>query len=244
MQNTDIESKIADALPSKAAFAAPAIASGLEQYVNAAALKIVQSDQFDKLWTEANRRAHPQIVALLEGKEGKRVSTKNGEIVLTLGPIAEKVQAVLDKAGVDVFTNSSGSTPQIVLFSSSDLKSAQGITDLLQKSAWVLPFLTILAFAVAIALSGNRRRTVLRSALGPRPGHGPPARGAEQRAPLLPRRAPGDREPAGGDGRLRPAAVVPAPVVAHRVRARDRASRSERGSRARDRSPPRSAREP
>ena len=164
-QNADLETKIADALPSKAAFAAPAIASGLEQYVNAAALKIVQSDQFDKLWTDANRRAHPQIVALLEGKEGKRLSAKNGEIVLTLGPIAEKVQGVLDKAGIDVFSNTSG-PPQIVLFSSSDLKSAQGATDLLQKSAWVLPVLTILAFAVAIALSGNRRRTVLRSALG------------------------------------------------------------------------------
>ncbi len=86
--------------------------------------------------------------------------------MLTLGPIAEKVQAVLDKAGVDVFTNSSGSTPQIVLVSSSELKSAQSITDLLQKLAWVLPVLTILAFAVAIVLSGNRRRTVLRSALG------------------------------------------------------------------------------
>ena len=114
--------------------------------MNQAALRIVQSDQFDKLWTEANRRAHPQIVALLEGTEGKHVSTKNGEIVLTLGPIAEKVQGILDKAGIDVFTNTSG-PPQIVLFSSSDLKSAQGATDLLQKSAWVLPVLTILAFA-------------------------------------------------------------------------------------------------
>ena len=166
VQNTDLESTIKDALPSKAAFAAPAIASGVEQYVHAAALKLVQSDQFDKLWRDANARAHPQIVALLEGKDTKRFGTKDGEITLTLGPIAEKVQAVLAKAGVDVFTSSSGSAPQIVLFSSSDLKSAQGITDLLQKSAWVLPFLTVLAFAVAIALSGNRRRTVLRSALG------------------------------------------------------------------------------
>jgi hypothetical protein len=165
VQNTDIESKIADALPSKAAFVAPAVAAGLEQYVNQAALKLVQSDQFDKLWVEANARAHPQIVALLEGGGGKRVSTKDGQIVLTLGPIAAKVQGVLEKAGIDVFSGS-GSTPTIVLFTSSDLKSAQSITDLLQKSAWVLSVLTILAFAVAIGLSGNRRRTILRASLG------------------------------------------------------------------------------
>ena len=166
MQKVDVESVLADALPSKAAFAAPAIAAGLEQYIHTAALKIVQSDQFDKLWKDANACGHPQIVALLEGKDTKRLGTKDGEITLKLGPIAEKVQSVLDKAGIDVFSGGSGSTPQIVLISSSDLKSAQGITDLLQKLAWVLPVLTILAFAGAIALSGNRRRTILRSGLG------------------------------------------------------------------------------
>src|SRR3954451_14008769 len=161
MQKVDVESLLADALPTRAAFAAPAIASGLEQYIHTAALKIVQSDQFDTLWKNANARAHPQIVALLEGKDTKRLSTKNGEITLKLGSIVEKVQTVLDKAGIDVFSSGSGSTPQIVLISSSELKSAQGATDLLQKLAWVLPVLTILAFAGALALSGNRRRTIL-----------------------------------------------------------------------------------
>ena len=112
--------------------------------------------------------------------------------MLTLGPIAEKVQGVLDKAGVDVFTNSSGSTPQIVLISSSDLKSAQSITDLLQKLAWVLPVLTILAFARRHRPLGEppAHRAAVRAGPGPGPGH--PARGAEHRAPLLPRRPPGD----------------------------------------------------
>ena len=242
VQNTDIESKIADALPSKAAFVAPAVARGLEQYVNRPRSRSCSPNQFDKLWKDANARAHPQIVALLEGKEGKRLSTKNGEIVLTLGPIAEKVQGVLDKAGVDVFTNTSG-PPQIVLFSSSELKSAEGATNLLQKSAWVLPFLTILAFAVAIALSGNRRRTVLRASLGIAFGLGAPARGLEQRTPLLPRRAPGDREPS----RRRPRSTTScsrscgcrcAPASCSRS-----SSRSVRGSRGRPPSPPRSGRE-
>ena len=166
MEKVDVESTIADALPAKASFIAPAVASGLEQFVNQTALKFTQSDQFSTLWEQVNRRAHPQVVALLEGREGKRVSTKDGDVTITLGPIAEKVQGILEKAGIDVFSNNSGGDPQITLFTSSELKSVQSITDLLQKAAYVLPILTILAFGIAIALSGNRRRTILRGSLG------------------------------------------------------------------------------
>lgn len=166
VENTDIESKIADALPSKASFVAPAVAAGLEQFVNQTALKLVQSDQFEKLWVDANRRAHPQVVALLKGEDGKRVSTKNGQVVLQLGRILTKVQGILEKAGIDAFSGNGSTSTGIVLFTSSELKSAQSITDLLQTLAWILPVLTLLLFAAAIWLSGNRRRTILRASLG------------------------------------------------------------------------------
>jgi hypothetical protein len=42
----------------------------------------------------------------------------------------------------------------------------QDAIQLLQKLAWLLPVLTLLCFGGAVALSTNRRRTVLRSALG------------------------------------------------------------------------------
>ena len=54
----------------------------------------------------------------------------------------------------------------IVLFSSEDLRKVQGGTDLLNDLGNYLPFVVLALFVVAILLSGNRRRTILRTALG------------------------------------------------------------------------------
>jgi hypothetical protein len=169
VEGSGIEEKIADALPSQASFVAPAVADGLEQVVHRTALQLVQSDEMERLWDTVNRRAHTQVVALLEGtSKGDKVTTSNGNVVVHLGPLVGKVHAALEKRGVDVFDESDATRVNkgIVLIKSDTLESAQDITDLLQKLAYVLPLLTLLAFALAIGLSRNRRRTILRSALG------------------------------------------------------------------------------
>ena len=169
VEGSGVEARIADSLPPQASFVAPAVADGLEQLVHKTALKLVQSDQMETLWDTVNRRAHTQVVALLEGEsKGDNVTTSNGDVVVHLGPLVGKVRAALEQRGVDVFDegNATRVNRQIVLIQSDTLESAQNITDLLQKLAYILPILTLLAFAMAIGLSGNRRRTILRSALG------------------------------------------------------------------------------
>jgi hypothetical protein len=65
LTGTDVEQRIADALPSQASFIAPAVANGLDQFVEGAAHDLVQSERVEELWDVANRRAHTQVVALL-----------------------------------------------------------------------------------------------------------------------------------------------------------------------------------
>ena len=169
VEGSGVESKIADSLPPQASFVAPAVADSLERVVHKTALKLVQSDQMETLWDTVNRRAHTQVVALLEGEsKHDNVTTSNGDVVVHLGPLVGKVRAALDKRGIDVFddANATRVNREIVLIKSDTLESAQNITDLLQKLAYILPILTLLVFAAAIGLSGNRRRTILRSALG------------------------------------------------------------------------------
>jgi hypothetical protein len=136
--------------------------------VHDATLKLVQSDQFATLWKEANRRAQSQIVALLEGKKIRNAETNNGEVVLDIGAIAQKVNSGLEQHGITAFSDkaNSASDKQIVLIKSIWLKRGQNATNLLQKLAVVLPILTLLCFGFAIGLSPNRRRTILRGALG------------------------------------------------------------------------------
>jgi hypothetical protein len=160
--------RIVDRLPDKAKFVAPKITDALASFVHDATLKLVQSDQFSALWKEVNRRAHTRVVALLEGKGGDALQTKNGEIAVQIGPIVEKVNGALESRGIDAFSNaaSNASDKEIVLIKSIWLKKSQKATDLLQKLAIVLPILTLLCFGVAIWLSPHRRLTILRSALG------------------------------------------------------------------------------
>jgi hypothetical protein len=165
--NVNIEDRVQDALPERAAFVAPFVASGIESFAREASLRLAESDRFQNLWNEANRRAHTQVVAVLTGEGSDRVSTKNGEVVVRLGPIVESVKSRLSNLGLDIFDNSSGTrvSRQLVLFKSEELTKIQGGVDLLDSLAWVLPILLLVLLALAILISPNRRRTVLRTAI-------------------------------------------------------------------------------
>jgi hypothetical protein len=168
IEGSDLERKVRSALPSAAKGLAPLVAEGGRQAVDAATLKIVSSDRFGGLWDTVNRRAHSKVVAVLQGEGTETVATRNGEVVLKLGPIVGAVAQELSDRGIGLFDDVTGSRVDrdIVIFSSSDLSTAQGLVDLLDKLAIALPIATLVVFAAAIALSGNRRRTILRGALG------------------------------------------------------------------------------
>jgi hypothetical protein len=165
--SVDIEAELKADLPPRVQFAAPAIASGFESFVHVATLKIVQSDRFQTLWENINRRAHSRVVAVLEGEGTKNVDTENGKVVLDVSALIDRVKKRLDDRGITIFDNVGKDAPQqFVLFESEQLTKAQSGVRLLKTVTYALPFLALLAFAVAIALSPNRRRTLLRAALG------------------------------------------------------------------------------
>jgi hypothetical protein len=163
--NVDVEKKVADALPSRAGFLAAPVTNGIHSAVEGATLRLAQSDRFETLWEKANRRAHEAVVNVLTGG-GSRVSTKNGTVAIDTAQIVDNVKAKLDSKGITIFDGVKPRNDQFVLFQSKDLAKVQGLVDLLQTLAWVLPFVALACFAGAIALSGNRRRTVQRGAIG------------------------------------------------------------------------------
>jgi hypothetical protein len=168
VSETDVEAKVKEALPPRADFIAPAVASSLETVVNQLAVRVLSSDRFQALWERANRRAHDQVVDVLTGKGGRTITTANGEVAVNLGPVVDRVQNRLESLGIDVFSGTEAErvSPRFVLFQSDDLEDAQSLTDLLQKGAVVLPIVTLLLFAAAIVMSRNRRKTVLHAGLG------------------------------------------------------------------------------
>jgi hypothetical protein len=166
--NTDLEARVARVLPANAPFSAPAVADGIERVVHDFALRLVQSDQFATLWEQANRRAHTQVVAVLQGKGVRNIETNDGQVVVHLGPVVDKVKAALENAGINVFSDVEGErvNNQVVLLDSDQLSKAQEAVDAFDKLAIALPILTIALFVIAVLVSGNRRRTILRTGLG------------------------------------------------------------------------------
>ena len=159
-----IQQQIKTTLPSKVSFIAPFVANGVQQLAHRLALRVLQSPKFATLWDNLNRRVHTQLVALLKGK-GRFV--KNGEVVVNLGPVQDKVAAALDKAGIKGLAGKvKQANPQFVLIRSPALKDTQSGVRLLDALAIALPILTVLLLAAAFVLSAKRRRTILHAALG------------------------------------------------------------------------------
>ncbi len=73
---TDLEARVKNALPSRAGFLASPITSEVKSATYTVALKLVQSEQFYKLWVAANRASHKQLVAVLTGSSTGSVSTR------------------------------------------------------------------------------------------------------------------------------------------------------------------------
>lgn len=161
-----VEKRIAEALPPRADVLAAPISSGLEGVANQAALKLFQSDRFETLWENVNRRAHGAVVKVLTGG-GPRVTTTNGTVAINLEQIFTNVKKRLDARGITVFDDVQlpAKYQSVVLIQSKQLEDAQGLVDLLQKAAWVLPVLALLCIGGAIALARDRRRRTMRAGI-------------------------------------------------------------------------------
>ena len=167
VNDANVEKKIAAALPPRASFLAAPLEDGVRSAVDRAALRLAQSSRFETLWERVNRRAHAALVKVLTGG-GSRVSTENGTVAVNVEQIVENVKQRLDAKGITVLDNVQvpPDKQQLVIVQSKDLEQVQGLVNFLQKIAWFIPLIALACFAGAIGLSGNRRRTILRGALG------------------------------------------------------------------------------
>ena len=164
----DIERQARDALPKRAKFLAAPIAAGAKELVHTSTLRLLESDAFDTVWRVANERAHDQIVVALTGREGEALTTTDGTVVLNLRPLATAVVKRLATLGVGVPENLDVSRidARFVLIASDDLKSIQSYARLLDRLAWVLPFLTLLLYGLAVAVAPRRRTGLMRAGIG------------------------------------------------------------------------------
>ena len=95
------------------------------------------------------------------------MQSSNGTVTLDLSQLIGTAKRDLDKRGITLFKNvPTTNAPTLTLIQSTQLVRLQGLTRLLNRIYILLPILALLAFAGAIILTANRRRGLVRSAIG------------------------------------------------------------------------------
>jgi len=189
-QALDVQGRLESVLQERAdrlVFLAGPITSSVEGFVQDQVQKVVESEQFARLWTEINRLAHQQAIDVLEG-DTTVVTVVDGKVVLNLIPVANEVLkgvsgvvseligrtvtipevtpqtipseavAKLEQAlGIDLPSNFG----TLVVYDSEELAAVQQAVDLFNKAVFLLAVLFVAGFVAAMWISPARRRTLI-----------------------------------------------------------------------------------
>jgi hypothetical protein len=159
--NVDVNAAIADRLPPKFALLAGPIGAGVHQLAGSVSERVLAEPKVQDLWSEANRVAHGQFLKIIDDK-GEAISTGNGTVTLNLGTILSEITQQLG-ISADLASKLPPEAAQLEIIQSDELATAQTVVKLLRTLAWALLALTLLLFAAAIYLAGERRRETLRA---------------------------------------------------------------------------------
>ena len=165
----DVQSLAQEALPENAQFLAAPIAAGATTLVHEATTRLLRSDQFEKLWLEANEVGHKSLVAVLTGRKGTVIDTNNGKVVISLGAL---VQQVLDRLDQQFGTDISSRVPadkiniRYTLIDSPQLAKLQNQVRWLDRISWLTVIAALACFVGAVFAATERRKGLLRVGIG------------------------------------------------------------------------------
>ncbi len=189
---TDLQARVAAALPSKAQLFAGPITGAVEDFITKGTTKVLSTPKAYDLWLQINRVGHEKVVALLRGQTNN-VYIKGSDVNLNLLPLVSQVLVWVDgklpgalstrfsppvitpsmspQAGIQEVANWSGKPlpstfGQITLLQSNALGPAQTAVKWFDRLTWILPLVTAALIALTIWLSRRRGRTAIAIGIG------------------------------------------------------------------------------
>lgn len=148
----DVESRIAEALPPRLDRLAAPAAAGLKELARRNAPRLLGSAVALDAWRDANRSAHEALLRAVDGG-GEGVSLDLSELVAQVAGGTGLPQDVADRLPPDL--------ARLELLPPDELEAARTAVDVLRSLGWVLTTLALAAFAAALLISADRRRTAL-----------------------------------------------------------------------------------
>jgi hypothetical protein len=158
--NVDVASQTRAALPPRARRLAGPAASGLRDLAERATSEVLAQPRAQRLWEEANRRAHRQLVHVLEGRSNGFVRDE-GLVTLDL---RELLAEIADRLGVGgrAVAKLPDDAAQITILRPDQLDFAQDVVRVFKALVVVLLALSLGLAAWAVAVARGWRREALR----------------------------------------------------------------------------------
>ena len=144
------------------------LASGVAGFVHSSIHKIITGPRMANAWTQVNRVASQQLVAVLSGSGGKNgaVGVKNGQVTLDIAPLEAVAKQDLVARGLTI----AGKIPivhaTIALFPSKNLVKAQKAYRLINDLKIVLPIVTLVLLGLGVLAARRHRRALIGAGLG------------------------------------------------------------------------------
>ncbi|MFN8126673.1 MAG: hypothetical protein U0R64_09230 [Candidatus Nanopelagicales bacterium] len=140
--------------------------SGIESFIGSEVTKVVQSQQFAQLWTQANTKLHEQLNLALSGQDSGAVELQGDEVVLDVGDVVTEVKNALVAKGFTVAEKIPAVDTSIVLFQSQSLAKAQTAYSMLNTLGMWLPIVTFALGLLGVFVAKSPRRALLGFGIG------------------------------------------------------------------------------
>jgi len=152
--SAEVQSRIEEVLPDRLDPLAGPAAAGLKQAAQRIAPRVLGSAVALNAWRAANEAAHDELLALVEGRLAE------GAVTLDLKDLFAQVA---EGAGLpaSVADRLPPEVASLQVADAQNLQTARDLLDLFETLVWVLLILAVASFAGAVALSRDRRRTML-----------------------------------------------------------------------------------
>jgi hypothetical protein len=157
--NVDVQSEVANALPPRLKQLAGPAANGLRELAQERMNNVLQRPKVEQLWESANRVTAQQFIDIAEG-HSKAISQNGNSVVLDLRPIVVELATRLGLPASTV-NRIPADVAKVKIMDGNQVGFLQDSVAALKGLGVVLPTLALLVLALAVYLSGPRRRETL-----------------------------------------------------------------------------------
>jgi Short C-terminal domain len=158
--NVDVAAELKSLAPKDLKPLAGPAAGGLREVLAQAAQQALKLQRVQNAWRDANRVAHRQFVAVIEGRKQGVVRVNRGEVTLDLRPL---VNDLANRVGLGDVAGSKlpAAAGRLRVLRSNQIATAQRIARALRGLVVILLVLVPALYAAAVVLARGRRRRML-----------------------------------------------------------------------------------